>query len=219
MKKVAKIFVLVSVLLPLSLSLMSMKTRKGKIKEGRYYSANGSFSFVPPSIMMKPTINEEVDNDLVTTYIQDDFGTLVRLEKLTLPEEYIQIIREKEQEFLDGFFEEGLLPHFQAVVPDAKVLDHEMVKLSEDREGSFTMVDMPKGSLLVSKQTKERFDSMRGVLIFFANRDLVIASYQTDLTFNGDFPYEYENVKNRYCSELVNAAISYREENSRKKRM
>lgn len=186
-----------------------LKSYKGKIKAGRYYSPDGSYSCERPTHIGKQEIVDNKDGNFSFVLFQDEFGILNRLEILSIISKKDWAAASEKfspEQMLPTFFEKVMLPALRTSVPEAKILMQEMVNL-EEIPACFVLVDFPGSSVLVDAVTKERRNSKRGFLLFMYEGDVVVSSFQSDMTCNSPvLVNDIEGIKTIYLNDLLKFA-------------
>ncbi len=177
-------------------------------KTERFFSKRDHFSVQPPLFFNKPKIHREQRNGNVLITMTDDIGTLFRIEQIALDSSE----RSRPNFVLLKNCLDWVTATIKAALPKAEILDQEILELDNKNLAQLCLFDFPQGSILIDQQNKERFNSMRGSLIFIRDNKYIVLGYQTDLTFtNPDFfPHEVKGVYKRYRTDLINAANSFR---------
>jgi len=154
---------------------------KGTIKDGRYFSPNGSFScavppLAEPGAIIQDSSNKTADGYVGTVKFEDDYGKLFRVDWAEVPPDIGQQLGKPlyDQMMLDGILT-SQMQNFHQVYPQAAVEAEETIG-DKTNLMLFADVHIPKGTTFI--RDGEHLDCSRGLFIFKRNNWVYTISIQ-----------------------------------------
>lgn len=202
------------VFLPTGLHAKEGSSAQGKINDGIYVSAQGDFSLLVPEFKLKRTIEEGRRGQQICLRLYDGAGDLFRMEICPLPDNLFEVFTTGGEVILIDFFNRTVMPNFRQECPKALIIDQDCLVLNNQQNAYFFLVDLPQSASLGESKDEQKWDTMRGALVFLSGKNLIILSYQTDAAFSSKPKPHVREIKARYSQVLIRAAHSLRFEHS-----
>lgn len=181
----------------------------GKIIDGRYYDPKGIFSV--KSTKDAEIIEVPLQNEKETgVTFQSMFGQLERIEVAINAKEILdtELPNIDPHSWNFEYIYDGIARSF----PGTKVLEKRSIEIEGVGAACAGIFYIPKGSTMIDAVTRERSDSVRSILISYADTDLVIISVQefppiTDLR---SFSPDNNRANEVLLEETINIRKDYR---------
>ena len=157
-------------LMLLSLVVAGCATTKGTAGGGKYQSPLNNFTVALPN-WTNLKIRDQNDGNSGSVSFHDDLGNLSAITYLRLPADAVTTFKDDEKRYAAyrDYFNNVAVPVFSGRA--AKGMRTVREELLDDGKNKiyFALIDLPEGSALADPKKNQRFDAMKGLLIFDRN--------------------------------------------------
>ncbi len=157
-------------LMLLSLVVAGCATTKGSISGGKYQSPLNNFTVALPN-WTNLKIRDQNDDNSGSVAFHDDLGNLSAITYLRLPADSDATFKDHEKRYAAyrDYFNNVAVPAFSSRA--AKGMRTVREELLDDGKNKvyFALIDLPEGSTLADSKKNQRFDAIKGLLIFDRN--------------------------------------------------
>ncbi len=157
-------------LMLLSLVVAGCATTKGTVGGGKYQSPLNNFTVALPN-WTNLKIRDQNDDNSGSVSFHDDLGNLSAITYSRLPADAATTFRDSEKRYAAyrDYFNNVAVPVFSSRA--AKGMRTVREELLDDGKNKvyFALIDLPEGSALLDSKKNQRFDAMKGLLIFDRN--------------------------------------------------
>ena len=171
-------------LMLLSLVIAGCATTKGTVGGGKYQSPLNNFT-VPLPNWTNLKIRDQNDDNSGSVSFHDDLGNLSAITYSRLPADAATTFKDSEKRYAAyrDYFNNVAVPAFSSRA--AKGMRTVREELLDDGKNKvyFALIDLPEGSALVDPKKNQRFDAMKGLLIFDRNGFIYMVEHEMSSIF------------------------------------
>lgn len=171
-------------LLLLSLVIAGCATTKGTVGDGKYQSPLNNFTVALPN-WSNLKIRDQNDDNSGSVSFHDDLGNLSAMTYSRLSADAATTFKdnEKRYEAYRDYFNNVAVPVFSSRA--AKGMRTVREELLDDGKNKvyFVLIDLPEGSALADPKKNQRFDAMKGLLIFDRNGFIYMVEHEMSSVF------------------------------------
>lgn len=158
-------------LMLLSLFVAGCATTKGTVGGGKYQSPLENFTVALPNWTNLKIRDQNGDNSGSVSF-HDDLGNLSAITYSRLPADTATTFKDDEKRYAAyrDYFNNIAVPVFssRAAAKSIRMVREELLDDGKNKV-YFALIDLPEGSALTDPKKNQRFDAMKGLLIFDRN--------------------------------------------------
>lgn len=171
-------------LLLLSLAIAGCATTKGTVGGGKYQSPLNNFTVALPN-WTNLKIRDQNDDNSGSVSFHDDLGNLSAITYSRLPADSDATFKDNEKRYAAyrDYFNNVAVPVFSSRA--AKGMRTVREEFLDDGKNKiyFVLIDLPEGSALADPKKNQRFDAMKGLLIFERNGFIYMVEHEMSSVF------------------------------------